>query len=140
MTLQPSAPKKRGAQPGNLNALKHGFYTRRIPRADLTSLDTTQFNGLEEEIAMLRLLTRRLIDLSADALTLPEINDLLRTYCLACLTLTRLVKTQHLLAPQSLSDEAITQALQQITAEIMKEHAQIDAAQSDNLLTDEPAS
>jgi hypothetical protein len=67
MILMPSNQKKRAAQPGNLNALKHGFYTRRVSRSDLTGLETTQFNGLQAKIDLLRLLTRRLIDQSADA-------------------------------------------------------------------------
>jgi hypothetical protein len=131
MTLVPPIPHKRGGQPGNRNARKHGFYTHRLPASDLTSLEATHFNGLEEEITMLRLLTRRLIDLSADALTLPEINDLLRTYCLACLTLTRLLKTQYLIAPPPVRDDIIARALQRVTAEILQERAAIDAAQSD---------
>jgi len=57
---------------GNLNALKNGFYTSRIKSSDLVGLPDHDFKGLEEEITLLRLLIRRLVERSNDAESLPE--------------------------------------------------------------------
>jgi len=53
--------KPRGAQPGNNNALKHGFYARKFSKLELTDLDTITA-ALTDEIAMLRVAARRLFD------------------------------------------------------------------------------
>jgi hypothetical protein len=58
-----SPPSRRpGAQLGNMNALKHGFYTRRIKKRDLSGVESTNVKGLAEEIALIRIFTRRLVE------------------------------------------------------------------------------
>jgi hypothetical protein len=52
---------KRGAPLGNTNALKHGFYSRKFRSLELADLDALQV-GLASEVAMLRVVTRRLFD------------------------------------------------------------------------------
>ena len=51
--------RKRGAQPGNTNALKHGFYTKNFSLAERRGLEATQEIVLADEIALLRVLIRR---------------------------------------------------------------------------------
>ena len=51
--------RKRGAQPGNTNALKHGFYSTRFQTSDVASLMGTG-PDLSDEINILRLIIRRL--------------------------------------------------------------------------------
>jgi two-component sensor histidine kinase len=53
--------KQRGAQTGNTNALKHGFYSRQFRQIDLADLDSIQ-TGLEQEIALLRVQMRRALE------------------------------------------------------------------------------
>ena len=56
-------PKRsRGAQPGNTNALKHGFYSERFSQLELTDLETALGEGLGDEIALLRVLIRRFVE------------------------------------------------------------------------------
>jgi hypothetical protein len=44
-------PKRsRGAQPGNTNALKHGFYSKRFSQLELTDLETALGDGLGDEV------------------------------------------------------------------------------------------
>ena len=53
----PPGPRRRGAQPGNLNALKTGLYARTLSKAALAALTIArglQAHGLTEEIATLR--------------------------------------------------------------------------------------
>lgn len=55
--METEQPRKRGAQPGNLNALKHGFYSRgldRISREVLSEARALDVSDLTEEIAFLR--------------------------------------------------------------------------------------
>lgn len=55
-TLEPARPKR--------PALR-GFYARRFRRSELSDLDGAKFTGLREEIQLLRVLIRRLMDPSA---------------------------------------------------------------------------
>jgi hypothetical protein len=112
-----SSRRTRGAQPGNTNALTHGFYSRRLKRSDFTGIETCDI-GLQEEITVLRVFTRRVIELGRDVDTLPEAVSLLRALCLASTSLTRLIKTQHLLTPTT--DPAI-EAFHQALDEVVKE-------------------
>ncbi len=56
-------PRQPGAQPGNFNALKHGFYSRRFSDMERLDLEALMEDGLDSEIAMLRIVTRRVLDL-----------------------------------------------------------------------------
>ena len=53
--------RKRGAQPGNRNAYKHGFYSNQFSNQDIASLKDVQ-KGLVDEILMLRLLMRKVLE------------------------------------------------------------------------------
>lgn len=54
---------KVGAQPGNFNTLKHGFYSRRFQAAEVADLDllTAQVGDVDQEITMLRVAMRRVM-------------------------------------------------------------------------------
>lgn len=99
LPVSPSPPpRRRGAQPGNKNALKHGYYAGRFHRADLKAYRSHRFAGLTEEIALLRLYIRRIVDLGVEDQHFFESINLLRALSLAVTSLDRLVKTQaHLI-------------------------------------------
>jgi hypothetical protein len=63
--------KRKGAQPGNLNALKHGFYSRSFKELENSDLEAMLAQDLESEIAMLRVVVRRAFELS----TAPAVED-----------------------------------------------------------------
>jgi hypothetical protein len=120
MPTQNASPKKsRGGQPGNLNALKHGFYTRYFTNHDLAGVTSTDFDGLMEEIAIIRLYARRLIELDNLSADISQVTNILRILCLASLTITRLVKTRQILrlADTSSADD-LHQVLEQLTREL----------------------
>jgi hypothetical protein len=58
--------KKRGAQPGNTNALQHGFYSRQMHSGEIADLSaiTPDLNG---EIAMLRVLANCAVEVVTNA-------------------------------------------------------------------------
>ncbi|MDD5605479.1 MAG: hypothetical protein PHX29_06200 [Dehalococcoidales bacterium] len=48
-------PKQRGAQPGNQNARKHGFYARYLTLEEQSEMEQAILvEGLDEEIALMR--------------------------------------------------------------------------------------
>ena len=97
MSSNPS-PRRRGAPPGNLNALKHGFYARNRKPVGGKDLVAAEFFGLEEEIAMLRAFIRQVYATGIETNTFSESRALLRVLCLASGSLNRLLLTQHWLA------------------------------------------
>ena len=110
--------RKRGGQPGNKNALKHGFYAqsqelllpsptekgargqpdrlneRAISPTNVDPLEHSE--SLQEEIAMLRDFMRRVVTESDRPLTHSELLDTLRVLSLAASSIARLVKIQEL--------------------------------------------
>ena len=93
----PTFNRRRGGQPGNLNAATHGFYSHQLQPTDLDELDQAQFASVDQEIELLRISIRRLIEMSSEPQTVGDAADRLRAICLALQTLTSLVRTQHFL-------------------------------------------
>ncbi len=115
---KPKPKRTRGAPPGNQNNRKHGFYSRLFPASYLSELEKISLPDLTEEISLMRLLIRRLVDQAPDVADLSQTLNLVRTVCLASANLNRLVKTQHLLAASvSKIDEAFEKALQELAEE-----------------------
>src|SRR4030042_2096841 len=54
----------RGAPKGNLNALKHGFYSRLFHANETSTLGDDQSVSLEHEITLLRVMIRRTMQLA----------------------------------------------------------------------------
>jgi hypothetical protein len=111
----PEKPRRRGAPPGNQNALKHGFYSARFNKSELKDYNSADFTGLAQEIALLRLYIRRVVDLGVTSNGLSLSIDLLRALSLAVTSLTRLLKAQSLL---SNIDADITQSILEVYEEL----------------------
>jgi len=112
----------RGAPLGNLNALKHGFYSRQFKKSDLFGLEDCDFDGLKDETTIMRVFIRRFIEQCSDPTDLYETAGILRIRCLATASLTRLIKTQHLLVSDS--DDPfrdLRQALAEVNQEMQAE-------------------
>lgn len=56
------AKRRRGGQPGNHNALKHGFYSRFFREGELVDLQRITEEGLDAELDLLRVLIRRMLE------------------------------------------------------------------------------
>ncbi len=57
------SPRKRGGQPGNSNALKHGYYSKSFKKAEAADLEEMgQEADLSSEIAMMRVIIRRVFE------------------------------------------------------------------------------
>lgn len=105
-----SAPdeKKRvkGGQPGNSNALKYGFYSRRIPDRELEGLDQTAVTSLKDEIDVMRVFSRKVAELGSNVDDLEQATGLLRVLSLATTSINRLVRT-HTRIPDPDLDPAL---------------------------------
>lgn len=114
-----SSPRHPGAPKGNTNALKHGLYSPRFQEAELKDLKALSEPDLTEEIAMLRLVIRRLISRLDEVETLDQLMRYTTTLSLATTQLSRLIKTQRLLLGeldeigQAIHQAACNLALQQ---------------------------
>ena len=93
--MNESPPKKRGAPLGNKNALKHGFYARQYKPVDQQDLDSLPSFSLTDEIDLVRVNIRRLLDSGQTVSTFSETLDLVRALTLATANLTRLMRTHN---------------------------------------------
>ncbi len=79
-------PRKRGAQPGNKNAYKHGFYAKYFTPFEIKALSDIPLNDMTNEIGLLRVHVDRFMQsyiTSLDKLNSEERLAALRTITLA---------------------------------------------------------
>jgi len=94
--------RRTGGQPGNWNGFKHGFYSKRYYPLELKDLSTVLGEGLFDEIALLRVIMRRVFELANDH----EKQDLntwsasLNTLGAAATRLAGLLRTQNILTEE----------------------------------------
>jgi len=115
-----SSQRHRGAQPGNTNALKHGFYSPRFSPLELHDLDSALVDGLDDEIALLRVAIRRVFDLASDEGENSETwFRTLSTLGLASARLAGLLRTQKIIQGDTSSvASALSQALGEVCDEL----------------------
>jgi len=66
-----SERRKRGAPPGNKNAVKHGFYSKALLEAErITLQEAVKVEGVDEEIALLRYKLAELVENYPDRIDL----------------------------------------------------------------------
>ena len=117
-TQSPPPGRRPGGQPGNSNAIKHGFDTGGFKNHDLSGAENINIKGLAEEIALIRIFTRRLIETCDPSADIYDLAGILRVICLASDTITRIIRTQYLLGDSSNELSAsIDEAIHQIGVE-----------------------
>ena len=111
--------RKPGAQPGNTNALKHGFYSRRFNKIENQDLESSSLDDLSGEIALLRVFTRRVFELAQDVDDLDQAVHLLSVFSLSVGKLSSAQRTRAFI--RSLGHDETTQAIHQAITEIARE-------------------
>jgi hypothetical protein len=97
---EPDSPRKRGGQPGNNNAKKHGFYATRLLPEEANELATAKINDVADEIDLMRIHIRRVMEEAAEkTFTFEERLELVSFLCVAVRTLNRLILTHRTLFP-----------------------------------------
>lgn len=111
--------RTRGGQPGNLNAVKHGFYSRMFRDLESQDLETALREGLGDEIALMRVMIRRVFDYANDnAGDLEDWMGTLTALGSASTKLAKMLQTQKLLGG---SDGDALSALSQALGEVTRE-------------------
>jgi hypothetical protein len=93
---QPPPKKRRGGQPGNANAIKHGFYTRHFRGQEIKVLDQLPVAELQDEMEALRAFLRRYLK-ELDTIApgdLRAAQNALFTACLVSSQLTAMARVQ----------------------------------------------
>lgn len=93
-----SPSRRRGAQPGNTNALKHGRYTQRCPHV-VKDLLGKSFNDRQTEILFLRIFIVRLAELNRRPTSISANLALLHTLNHCVLRLTHLLRSEMTTVP-----------------------------------------
>lgn len=116
----PPEPKRRGGQPGNQNASKTGYYSKLITDVELRDLETMMTAGIDDEIHIMRVQTRRLMELAdKEDPSYHLAADLLDKLSQSSTTLATLLRTKKLISPNSSNDtaRAIGEALAAVARE-----------------------
>jgi hypothetical protein len=109
--------RKRGAQPGNLNAIKHGFYSDQFRQAEKMSLSLIQQMDLTGEIQFFRVELRRYLEAETVALDQMDYEtrlQALHTFSLAAECFNRLVRTQAILNSKPIGSENVPEGTPQL--------------------------
>lgn len=86
--------RKRGGQPGNINALKHGFYSRALTPEEVEDL-VEAGNGLEDEIQLMRAIIRRVAVMAKHQRSWDKLLELMGTMGAAGVRLAAMLRTQR---------------------------------------------
>lgn len=110
--------QRRGGGPGNTQPMLPGFYARHFKQGELADLDALMAVGVEDEIHMLRVLTRRTMELTDEIRTPSEAAYLLGALGLAAMRTAGLLRTQKLLGDPHDTNAVISQALAEVVKEL----------------------
>jgi len=111
--------RKRGGQPGNTNALKHGIYRKHYTTDEITDLETALQSGLQDEIALLRVLLKRTFALASGVEDLEESTKTLNALGAATTRLSGLLRVDKLLGGGGgNAAEAIATAISEVATEL----------------------
>ena len=109
--------RKRGAQPGNRNAIKHGFYSDQFKQAEKMSLSLVQSADLTDEIQLFRVQFRRYLEAETVALGRMDYETRLQAlhiFSLAAECFNRLVRTQAILYSKPIRSENASEGIPQL--------------------------
>ncbi len=109
--------RKRGAQPGNLNAFRHGFYSKLFKPLNAEDLEGIFSTSLEEEIAMLRVATQWTFNLANQVDDIDQAIKALGALGLASIRTSRLLKSQKELGNGDQALSAISTAINEVLKE-----------------------
>jgi len=99
---------KRGAPAGNQNARKHGFYSRALTEAEKLEMEEAAcVDGLDQEISLLRIKLRELVENQPDRIDL---------HMEAANTIARLVRTRYQISKEQ--KKSLKEAIAKVLTEV----------------------
>jgi hypothetical protein len=120
--MEEKTGRRRGGQPGNTNALKHGFYSKYFRTEEARDVEDLVAEGLQEEIATLRVISRRVLQLSEGMTDLEVGLRVLNAFGAASARISGLIKVQKILLERH--DDPVEEALMTAIREWHAEHDQ----------------
>ena len=100
--------RKKGGQPANQNARKHGFYSRVLDESERIELEEAGYvEGIDEEIALLRVKLRDLVE---------NYPDNLELHLEAANTIARLVRTRYQISKEQ--KKSLKEAIANVLTEV----------------------
>jgi len=116
--------KRPGAPLGNFNGFKHGFYTTRVKKRSPSPDEVTDLKSLCDEIALIRVFTRKLVESCDSGATSSELADILRVLCLSSTAITRILRVHYLITgSENDLDPVIEEAIRQVQARLSHKQA-----------------
>jgi len=99
---------KRGAPKGNQNARKHGFYSKALDEAERLQLEEAGYvEGIDEEIALLRVKLRQFVEKEPDRIDL---------HLEAANTIARLIRTRYQITKEQ--KKSLKEAIAKVLTEV----------------------
>jgi hypothetical protein len=124
MASSSASKRRRGAQPGNQNARKHGFYSAQYPASAQSDGNPLSLD-LQADIDFIHQSMQLVIALG-EPKTYGEAVDYLRALSLVATALTRLVRTNRYINPALDPRDELTRDIQQALKEV---YAKIEAGE-----------
>ena len=124
--MENTQARRRGAPEGNFNAFKHGFYSRRFRNGELDDLSKSPPEALHDEIDMLRIITRRVVDMAEEGKSPDEILEFYSFIALTTMRLSSLLRTQKLLEKSENTTDTLLSALEKVIQERLKPYQRVD--------------
>jgi hypothetical protein len=120
---KPKSTRKRGAQPGNSNAMRHGFYARHFTATEHATIESVTERDLESEIIMARVAAARVYQAFIDSEG-EEMIAIFKALTDANIKLGTLLRTQKLLRGEGAGDfDLLAAALAELAPTREKEKA-----------------
>lgn len=112
--------RKKGGQPGNQNAVKHGYYSQAFKKAERLDFDLAAgLQGFNEEIALLRFEIKKAVS-SGDIVKLIPLSK-------AVYTLEKIIRTHHKLYTGNGLKDSLKNAMRDLIIPFGGEKAAFDA-------------
>lgn len=111
-------PRRRHTQSSKQNPAAQGFYARQFAPLEQADLQNLLVGDLHDEIAMLRVALRRVLDLSEGISDLAQAVRWLNTMSIAATRLASLLRTQRLLLG---NDARLAETISQALSDVLKD-------------------
>lgn len=111
--------RRRGGQPGNSNAKRHGFYSSKFTADESQDLQAALSVGVDDEVTLLRVGVRRLFELAGTSADAGEWASMLDAIGMASVRIAGLLKMQRMIeGGQSSLSDALSQALNEVCNDV----------------------
>jgi hypothetical protein len=104
---RPVKRKRRGGQPGNSNAVKHGLYIHHKTVRNTNPIEKAALFDLTDHIQALKNSLKLLYELGLKSTDLHEVNDTVRSLSLGSIALNRLINTHEAYSAVPLPDDLL---------------------------------